>query len=190
MKYCAASSSLAQAARLLRHGGVVAYPTEAVWGLGCDPFNPSAVQRILSLKQRPIEKGLIMIAANINQCSQFLDGLSEQMLARLTAATDKPTTWIIPNNGSVPPWICGQHASFALRITKHPYAKALCELAGGAIVSTSANPASKPEARTRIQLMNYFPEGIDVIAPGIIGQQRSPSEIRDLQTGSILRPSL
>lgn len=189
MVYCPASFSLAQAARHVLAGGVIAYPTEAVWGLGCDPFDPLAVQRILDLKQRPIEKGLIMIASDINQCADLLEGLSEQMLERINQATDKPTTWIVPNHGAVPYWITGKHQSFALRITQHPIARALCEQFGGPIVSTSANPAAKPEARTRLKLMRYFPRGIDFIAPGIIGKQRSPSEIRNLTTGAILRPS-
>lgn len=187
MALCAGSARLARTARAIRAGAVVAYPTEAVWGLGCDPYNHAAVQRILDLKQRPVEKGLIMIAAHLEQCEELLQGLPDSWLQRIAQPMPKPTTWLIPNNGCVPFWITGDHASFALRITRHPYAKQLCELVGGPIVSTSANPAGKPEAKNRVTLRQYFPMGIDDIAPGIIGASGSPSEIVDIKTGAVLR---
>lgn len=176
-----------EAAQVLREGGVVAYPTEAVWGLGCDPHNASAVERILALKQRPVEKGLILIAADIGMCHSLLSHLTQAQRDRISARYDHPTTWLVPDAGKVPTWVKGNHNSFALRITRHPWAAALSRAYGGPIVSTSANPAGRTEARDRLRLVNYFPEGLDYIAPGSIGSSPRPSDIRDLMTGAALR---
>ena len=93
----------------LNQGGVIAYPTEAVWGLGCDPFNESAVKRILALKQRPMEKGLILVAANKNQLAPLLDGLEDSELGRLDSSWPGPTTWIIPDKSAIfPSWVRGE----------------------------------------------------------------------------------
>jgi L-threonylcarbamoyladenylate synthase len=176
-----------QAATIMCDGGVVAYPTEAVWGLGCDPYDEQAVQRILALKQRPVEKGLILVAADIAMCYPLLSHLTDDQRHMISAHYERPTTWLIPDAGNVPGWVRGEHQSFALRITRHPWAAALSKAFGGPIVSTSANPAGKTEARTRLQLANYFPEGLDYIAPGGVGNAGKPSQIRDLITGAILR---
>ncbi|HSG60372.1 MAG TPA: Sua5/YciO/YrdC/YwlC family protein [Pseudomonadales bacterium] len=176
-----------QAANIVRDGGVVAYPTEAVWGLGCDPYDASAVQRILDLKQRPMEKGLILIAADIGMCYPLLSHLTDEQRRMISGQYDRPTTWLIPDAGHVPVWVKGEHQSFALRITRHPWAAALSKAFGGPVVSTSANPAGKTEARTRLQLANYFPAGVDYVAPGNVGSAGKPSQIRDLITGAILR---
>jgi L-threonylcarbamoyladenylate synthase len=178
---------LQQAATIMHHGGVVAYPTEAVWGLGCDPYDAAAVHKILELKQRPIEKGLILIAADIEMCADLIEHLTPEQKAMLCAQYARPTTWLIPDAGKVPAWVRGEHSSFALRITRHPWAAALCKAFGGPIVSTSANPAGRLEARSRLRLANYFPEGLDLVAPGSVGASNKPSEIRDLLTGAILR---
>lgn len=187
---CAGSFNVCQAARCLTAGGVIAYPTEAVWGLGCDPFNEAAVQRILTLKQRPVSKGLIMIAADVEQCLAMFEGIGKEAIARISIPQAKPTTWIIQNNGSVPQWISGQHDSFALRITNHPYAKTLCQAFGGPVVSTSANPSSKPEARTRLAAIRYFANDVDFYMAGTTGHSSSPSQIIELNTGRVLRASL
>jgi L-threonylcarbamoyladenylate synthase len=178
---------LRYASQVMHNGGVVAYPTEAVWGLGCDPYDASAVQRILQLKDRPIEKGLILIAADINMCEHLVAHLTPEQRAMISASYARPTTWLIPDAGHVPNWVRGEHTSFALRITRHPWAAGLSKAFGGPIVSTSANPAGRTEARNRLRLANYFPEGLDFIAPGSVGQSTKPSEIRDLLTGAVLR---
>ena len=176
-----------EAANWIALGEVVAYPTEAVWGLGCDPFNPHAVARLLQLKQRPVEKGLILIAATIEQFAPFLHGLDNDHYQQLKASWPAPITWLVPASSAVPVWIKGQHPSVALRVTDHPLAKALCQLAGGPIVSTSANPGSKPEARSALAVRRYFGDQLATITPGKIGKEAKPSQIRDLISGKVLR---
>lgn len=179
------------AANIIRTGGVIAYPTEAVWGLGCDPWNPRAVDRLLQIKQRPLYKGVILLAANFSQAEFLLKHLSDKQIALLQSTWPGPVTWLIPNNGSdyrrVPDWICGQHPAFALRVTDHPVAAALAKAVGKPIVSTSCNPNTQPPARTIQQVRKYFATDLDLILSGSLGGNKNPSEIRDLLTGKIVR---
>lgn len=176
-----------RAAQVLKAGGVVAYPTEAVWGLGCDPFNDAAVQRLLDLKQRDVAKGLILIAADIQQFSPFLSDLHSPLLQRLQQSWPSPVTWLVPDNGCAPQWIRGRFSTVALRVSSHPAVIDLCIAFGGPIVSSSANPQGLAESRTLFTLQRYFGGGIDAIMPGALGDRDKPSEIRDLLTNTVLR---
>lgn len=175
------------AARQLHLQGVIAYPTEAVWGLGCDPYSYSAVAKILALKNRPEHKGLILIACNWQQFAPFTEGLTNPELARLQKNQSKPTTWLIPHNGAAPEWIVGDHDTLAVRVTSHPLAASLCELFGGPIVSTSANPQALPEATNGLKVRAYFGRKLDGVAPGTVGSATAPSEIRHLLTDRVIR---
>ena len=168
-------------------GGVVACPTEAVWGLSCDPDNPSAVERLLALKQRPVAKGLILVASDMSQLAGLLDGLASGERARLELSWPGPTTWLIPHGGRVPPWICGDHESVAVRVTAHPGMAALCDAWGGPLVSTSANRAGCQPALERFQVQRYFGSALGAVAPGAVGAERRPSLIRDLLTDRVIR---
>lgn len=174
------------AARLLQSGGVIAYPTEGVWGLGCDPMNEAAVRRLLDLKQRPEAKGLIIIAASLTQVEQWLSGLDVGQRAACAATWPGPYTWVVPA-ASAPAWLRGQHDSVAVRVTAHPGVQALCNAFGGALVSTSANVSGRPPARDALQLRQHFGRGLDYILPGRLGGDGKPSEIRDARTGIVLR---
>ncbi len=179
------------AARLIRAGGIVAYPTEAVWGLGCDPWNPRAVDRLLQIKDRPLNKGVILLAADFAQASDLLSHLSNEQIEKLKSTWPGPVTWLIPNTGpikkKIPEWICGQYPAFALRVTNHPLAAALAKAVGHPIVSTSCNPSSQLPARSIHQVRKYFPTELDAILAGNVGGNKNPSEIRDLLTGKIVR---
>ncbi len=174
------------AAQIMRAGGVVAYPTEAVWGLGADPFNYRAVEYLLDLKQRPMRKGLILVAANMGQLDFLLDGLRRVDLAKLQMSWPGPNTWLIPHLQRVPSWISGDHETVAVRVSAHPVVKALCERFGGPIVSTSANPQGLAPAQQGYRARAYF--GADVFyVPGQVDLNARPSVIRDLQTDRVLR---
>ena len=175
------------AARWINAGEVVAYPTEAVWGLGCDPYNPYAVDKLLQLKSRPVEKGLILIASHIDQFKPILENLPPEQFDQLDNSWPAPLTWLVPASNLVPEWIRGKHSSVALRVTAHPVAAQLCTLVGGPIVSTSANPGSRREARTSLAVRRYFGRQLAAITPGNVGAQQKPTEIRDLISGRVLR---
>ena len=172
---------------MLTQGGVVAYPTEAVWGLGCDPDNPHAVTKVLSLKDREVGKGLILIAANIDMFKPYLTTTTSEQRQLMASTWPGPVTWLVPNNDLAPPWITGGQSSLAIRVTAHPVAAALSHLFGGPIVSTSANPQGFPAAITLTKIKAYFGNNIDAFTPGNIGRASKPSEIRDLVSGRVIR---
>ena len=175
------------AAQLLQQHAVIAYPTESVWGLGCDPRSQPAVEKLLRLKGRSVSKGLILIADTAEQFAPFLAGLEPAALKRFQTPQQKPTTWLVPNNGIAPPWISGGHDTLALRVTNHPLAAALCQVFGGPLVSTSANPQGQPAATSAEQVQAYFGEAVDIRTPGSVGEAAKPSEIRHLISGEIVR---
>ena len=187
---------LTKALSALDNGEVIAYPTEGVWGLGCDPFNADAVNRLLAIKHRSMDKGLILVAANLNQISPLLHLLSDEQHSRLIQSvnetatsrlTSRPTTWLIPSNNLIPRWITGAHSTVAVRISKHPTVAALCQAYGGMIVSTSANPSKQRPALTQLAARHYFSKQVNVYLTGKVNCAGEASEIRDLVTGDILR---
>ncbi|MDO6747540.1 L-threonylcarbamoyladenylate synthase [Gilvimarinus sp. 1_MG-2023] len=178
---------IVHAAQVMRAGGVIAYPTESVWGLGCDPANHHAIRRLLQLKRRPRHKGLILIAAESDQVAPWLASVSAEQREQLRTTWPGPNTWLVPNRGLASHWVVGDHTSVALRVTNHPVAKALCMAFGGPIISTSANPQKRPAAKTSIHVRRYFGAQLDAIAPGQTGGNPNPSMIRDLASGSIVR---
>lgn len=172
----------------LQAGGIVAYPTEAVWGLGCDPLDRQAVLRLLQIKNRAVEKGMILVAASMEQITHLLDPLSDEQREMLAQSWPGPVTWLIPDRTQrIPWWIKGAHETVAVRVSAHPEVKALCQQFGGTVVSTSANRSGYPPARSRLQLMKQLGEDVDYVLPGQLGGRNAPSTIRDLQTGSCLR---
>jgi len=176
---------LKQAASVCHQGGVIAYPTESVYGLGCDPLDQLAVQHLLALKNRSVDKGLILIGSQLQQLIPFIQ-ISPQQGERIQQAS-QPVTWLVNKSALTPAWISGKHDKLAIRISRHPIASALCDSIGHAIVSTSANPAGKPPAKTRLMVQHYFGDDIDFIVPGNVGTLKKPTEIRDLETGEIIR---
>lgn len=178
---------LRQAVRCLRRGGLVAYPTEAVWGLGCDPLRTDSLGRLLALKQRPVHKGLILIAAHFSDLEPFLAPLHQSVYTRVMDSWPGPVTWLLPAQSWVPVELCGVHDTLAVRVTAHPLARTLCEAFGGALVSTSANPATRPPARSAQRVRHYFGDRLDGLLPGATAGATAPSEIRDARSGRVLR---
>lgn len=179
----------ADAADRLRHGGVIAYPTEAVWGLGCDPFDEAAVLRLLAIKQRPVDKGLILIAGDLAQFDGLLDWerLPNDRREAVYASWPGPHTWIVPATGRVPHWITGAHDGVAVRVSAHPTVGALCAAFGAPLVSTSANLAGAPPAFSRDALDPAVVALCDGVCSGDTGGLGAPTAIVDAATGAQLR---
>ena len=176
-----------RAAAIIRAGGVVAYPTEGVWGLGCDPLDAEAVARILDLKERPVTMGLILMAADLEQLEPWIKPVSHEIEARVTAPWPGPVTWVFPARSWVPHWVHGGRGSLAVRVTAHAQSAALCRATGFPIVSTSANRSGHPAARTAIQVRRWLAEDLDFILGGATGGRQRRSEIRDAVTGRAYR---
>jgi len=181
------SFQLRSAARTLRLGGLVAYPTEAVWGFGCDPQNSAAVTRLLALKRRDWRKGLILIGASFDQLEPYIQRPSNSAMKRAAASWPGPNTWVFPASDYTPPWVSGDHDSIAIRVTAHPVAAALCRAFGAPIISTSANRSTQPPALSATTVRLRFPKAIDFLVPGVTGGLDRPTPIRHVVSGLILR---
>jgi L-threonylcarbamoyladenylate synthase len=184
--------TVTQGAEYLRAGKVIAYPTEAVFGLGCDPASEEAVRRILQLKLRDADLGLILIADSWEHLAPFAQRVDSAQLDKALATWPGPVTWLFPRATKVPDWLAGKrtagtHPTIALRVSAHPTCRALCAKFEGAIVSTSANPHAAPPAISAAQVRDYFADDIDGIVAGKLGTQHKPSEIRDLLSGRVIR---
>ena len=174
------------ASEVLLGGGVIAYPTEGVFGLGCLPDDTDAVERLLWIKQRSPHKGLILIAARPQQLDDWIDPAVCGALPE--PDPQQPITWIVRPAARVPAIVTGDNPGLAVRITSNPTAAAICDAVDMPIVSTSANIAGRPVARNAFILRRNFGRLVDFVVPGECGPASGPSEIRELETGRVLRP--
>jgi L-threonylcarbamoyladenylate synthase len=179
--------TLRAAIRHLVGGGVIAYPTEAVYGLGCDPDNISAIQTILQLKDRPADKGLILVAADFNQLLPYIDITDGPNLNRVLKTWPGPVTWLLRARPAVPVWLRGQHESIAVRVTAHPVASQLSREFGKPLVSTSANPGGYSPAKSALKIRLYFRQANLFLVKGAVGEERKPTAIFDARTAARLR---
>lgn len=175
-------------AECLRQNQVVAYPTEAVFGLGCNPQSESAVKKLLELKQRPIEKGLILVAPSLDFFRPFVSfaQFNRLQLARLQAYYERPTTWVVPAKAETPRFLTGKFNSIAIRLCDHPAVRALCDLTGFALTSTSANLSGEPPCRNADEVRLQFGANFPALDEAV-GGAKNPSEIRDLFTNQLFR---
>jgi len=180
-------SDIPSAVAALNSGGVVAYPTEAVFGLGCDPHSESALDKIITLKGRDDKKGMIVIAANYIQLLPFLAFDAPHLRDKICAPDLPPTTWIVAAKATLSPRLTGGRDTVAIRITGHALAAALCSAFGGAITSTSANISSREPARSAAGVRGQFERGIDVIIDAPVGALAQPTRIIDARTDEVLR---
>lgn len=190
MQRAAANSEfvIRKAARILHGGGVIAYPTEGVYGLGCLPLCLEAVERILQIKQRRMSRGLILVAADVEQLRPYVGTMPKHTWGDLERSWPGPVTWVVPAAHHAPAWITGGRDTIAVRVSAHPVVGALCRHADSAIVSTSANRSGRSPCRNRMVAMRSFGQLVDMIVPGETGGLDRPTEIRDARTGQVIRP--
>jgi L-threonylcarbamoyladenylate synthase len=177
------------AAALVRGGGVLAYPTEAVYGLGCNPHDRDAFERLFALKERPATQGVLLIAADFAQVEPYIDraAVPGAVMDEVHATWPGPNTWVFPRSARVPEWVAGAHAGIALRVSSHAPVIALCRAFGAPLVSTSANPHGQPPARDVATLARYFGERLEGALDAPLGGLDRPTIIRDALTGAIIR---
>jgi len=168
----------------LRAGGLIAYATESCYGLGCDPRNPRAVFRLLALKQRSRDKGLILVSDRLHRLEPFLQPLDAAARTGIQRHWPGPVTLLLP--ARAPHWLTGRHAKLAVRVTSHPDTARLCHWLGMALVSTSANVSGRKPAKTEAQCRKLFGARVRVL-PGKIGARRRPSTLIDYSRGQVLR---
>ena len=206
------TDSTIQAATWLKKGQLLAYPTESVWGIGCDPFNKQAVMRLLDIKQRPIEKGMIVVTDSPSRLTALLEGLTaverqtvldSWQADSINAIAKQAHTWLLPIPKNlpitIPSWITGAHNSVAVRVIDHPLIKQLCaQMVSisnpyGFIVSTSCNPSGHSPARSLSEAQTYFLDdqlhlnkSVGYLQGETLGY-KLPSQIGDALTGEIIR---
>jgi L-threonylcarbamoyladenylate synthase len=176
-----------EAVRILSSGGVIAYPTETVYGLGCDPFNAAAVLHLLRLKQRSLQHGVILIASDFKQLEPLLLPINATVRRRVSKPAARPVTWLLPCLPDTPAWLTGNHDTLAVRVTSNPITKDLCNCWGGPLVSTSANLHGRRPATSALAVRKAFNGKLDYILHGTNGATNTPSSLRDGITGAVLR---
>lgn len=175
-----------QAVSQLRSGEVIAYPTEAVYGLGCDPFNLQAVEKLFHVKQRPFEKGVILVASSVDQVVSYVELLGMDWEPAVLQTWPGPVTWVLPAKKGVPDWVTGGRETVAIRVSDHPVIQAICTAYGQPMVSTSANVTSQPPAMSCLEIYSIFKKKVFCVA-GELGGLKKPTQIREAVTGAVLR---
>jgi len=174
-----------KAANIIHNEGIIAYPTESVYGLGCDPLSETAVNKILQLKHRPVEKGLIIIAANLQQLLPYINISTEESKAINEHKT--AITWLVKKSIHAPPWIYGKHPKIAIRVSLHPLVNQLCLRLQHPLVSTSANPSGVNPATSALESRCYFKDQVDMYLSGKTGTLIKPTPILDLTSKALIR---
>ena len=181
------SSELEHIVSVIDQSGIIAYPTEAVYGLGCAPGDSAALTKLIALKNRPDHKGLIVIAASAEQLVPWVDFDKVVFNDELYQSWPGPNTWLVPARPDIDVLLTGGSDLLAVRVSAHPVVIELCQ-ALGPLTSTSANLSEQPAATSIEQLQQYFPEGLDYVVPGPLGGNQKPSTIRHSMTGELIRP--
>ncbi len=173
-------------ARTFAEGGLFVYPTETVFGLGCNPADRVAVARLLALKGRDVSKGLILIASDRSQLAPWVV-LTDRVRECLSRPSERPTTWLVPATAETPRWIRGEHAAVAVRLSRFPEVVSLCETVGSALISTSANLSGWPTPRQPYTLRRQFQGRVEMVLPGLPGSRGLPSQILACDDGRVVR---
>jgi len=178
--------ALNRLAHAIAAGAVIGYPTDTIWGFGCDPLNPASVTRLLQIKQRPVDKGLILLTSQLLYCEPFIR-LTPEQREQLRLPCPTPTTWLVDASEHCPVWIRGNHPTVAVRVTDHPLLRYLCPRLNLPLVSTSANRAGKPTVRSALQMRRQFGDEVDHIVTGFNSGGARPSAIKSLASGNLMR---
>jgi L-threonylcarbamoyladenylate synthase len=179
----------ARVVNALKQGQVICYPTEAVYGLGCDPDNQHAVEALLAIKQRDVAKGLILIADNYNQCLPYVDDaqIPADKRTDIFASWPGSVTWVLPAKQNTPKWLTGAYSTIAVRVTPHPTVKVLCQQFGKPLVSTSANLSGQEPVASIDEAKRVFNTRVAFYVDAPLGGASAPSQIKDALTGAVLR---
>jgi len=177
--------SIRHAASIIRQGGILAYPTDTIYGLGCDPYNPDAVNRLSEIKHRPLNKLFILLAADIDQLKGLIDIDTEQQ--DIIATQKSATSWIISASKTAPEWLTDNDNNITIRISQNLVVQKLCRHLGHAIISSSANLTGKTPAQNSLQIHKYFHATVDKILATNKKLTARPSTIIRLSDHTIIR---
>ncbi len=177
-----------QLGKAVLQGAIFAYPTDTIWGFGCHPLNASSVYRILDIKQRSPDKGLILLSSSLSHFLPYLGkNLDIENFNRLEQITDQPTTWLVETDEFCPRWLRGRFTTIAIRLTDHPFVQRLCDSIEAPLVSTSANRTGRPTIRNALQARRQFGTELDFIVEGFYTERNRASKIKSLTSNQIIR---
>ncbi len=187
MPRTASSAFLRRLSHHLRQGGLLAYPTESCYGIGCLPRNNRALRRLVRLKKRPQDKGMIVIGDTAEQLQPLLRPLDKPTLAELKRQWPARKTFLLPADSRLPPLLRGRGRSkLAVRVPDHAVARSLCRQLNTPLVSTSCNLAGRRPVKTERETRRLFGRRLMIVG-GRIGNARTPSQIIDWASGRRLR---
>ncbi|MPV86047.1 L-threonylcarbamoyladenylate synthase [Ostreibacterium oceani] len=182
------ATQINDAVTIIRQAGVICYPTEGVWGLGCDPQSPSAIQKLLQAKSRPADKGLILVASQFSQIEPYIT-INAVQRSQLDDLWPGFVTCLLPKSSNCPALVTGNHETIAIRISEHPIIVALCDALNAPLISTSANISGKPPVANLNEAKQVFAQWVEYFIDAPLGGHAKPSQIVDLtkNTPVILR---
>ena len=176
-----------RAVSTLKNGGLIAYPTEGVFGIGCDPLQQPALQRVVEIKQRDAGKGLIIVCAEFSQLEPFIEPLDSATQQRLLATWPGAVTWIVKANPSLPALLTGGRDTIAVRVSQHPVVAEITRQFERPIVSTSANYSGQAACTSAAAVRQTLGEKIDLVLDAAVGGQQGATPIFDAATGKQIR---
>jgi len=178
--------SIRHAAHIVKNGGVIAYPTDTIYGLGCDPFDPDAIEKINRIKQRPLNKHFILLAGDVKQLRRLIQINTDQ--EKTLTQNTLPTSWIVKASEDAPSWLTDSSGNLTIRISNDDNVQRLCRALGHAIISTSANISGKSPAKNSFALHKYFHHKVDKILLANKKPSAKASRIIRLCDNQIIRP--
>ena len=178
---------LNQSINWLKAGKVLVHPTESIWGLGCDALNESAIDLIFKLKQRPLNKSLILLAESYFSIKEFVTSLNPDQEKLLNEKWPGPHTFLFTYNKNLPSHLMNETGKIAIRVSNHLPVKNLLKVYKGFMVSTSANFSGQSNINCPNKILETFANDDIAYYDETLGNQLKPSQIIDLETGIILR---
>jgi tRNA threonylcarbamoyl adenosine modification protein (Sua5/YciO/YrdC/YwlC family) len=167
--------------------GVIAHPTDTVYGLACLANNPGSIKTLIDLKQRDLDKGFILLASDVEYILPYIEAnLDIKLINKLVKQSAIPTTYLVPKSETTSSFISGTSEFVAVRITSDPLVRFFCENTGSALISTSANPQGQKVASSMLELKAYFNKALSFALPPN-KYNSEPSIIINLITGEQIR---
>ncbi|MDE5868702.1 MAG: threonylcarbamoyl-AMP synthase [Muribaculaceae bacterium] len=181
-------NSLEKALRVIKDGGIILYPTDTVWGIGCDAKNTQAVERIYALKKRADAKAMLMLVGSEGQLQQFVKEVPDIAWQLIDAAVN-PLTIIYDEPVNISPALVAEDGSAAFRITEEYFSKNLCLRSHAPIVSTSANISGRPTPGCFSEIDEEILNGVDYIVEinQTESEKHTPSNIIKVGNNSVVK---
>ena len=182
------SEDIVAAINVLKSGGVILYPTDTIWGIGCDATNPAAVDKIYKLKQRDDSKSMIVLVDVPGRIPSYVNDVPE-IAWDLIELADKPLTVIFQKAKNLAPNLVAQDGTVGVRVVKHDFCQRLIQRFGKPIVSTSANVSGHPSPKKYSEIAEEIKDGVDYIVPEVYNAPLSdkPSSIIAVGGGGVIK---